>query len=680
MSEPEEVILDGAHHATTAVAALWRRRSGAPERPEVRLVDVRGRLELFTGALFSEALPLGVAEPPAIPNWFARAARRIPRHLVLRHAVGSTDGTQVRLPRAFDARRGRDAAFARYRALATGLTAKAVRGTAEPLAGIGDLLVRDLYLLCESVAVETWLVGELPGLAPDFLDARRHAARERPRPGVLTPLEQRVEAMLADALRTHPRDRPTGVPHAGSPEASLEWARSTARALRHEPAGREPRYRGQAPVSAWGDVTPAPHAPRRGAPVDGIGPSQDDGPMDVTRIRTLVRRPRVRHAPEDEDDDELGMWMVQLDDPQESVEDPMGLQRPADRDEDSDAADLADSLSELPEARLVPAPGRPDEVLASDDPPERTATVAAPEGLPCPTGIAYPEWDWRGERYRPQHVIVREREAAPGDAAWVARALVQHARELERVRRQFERLRPQRLRLRRQTDGPDIDLGAWVTAYADGRAGLPVDDRLYEEVRPARRDASILLLVDVSGSTDSWVADTRRIIDVEKEALLLVCEALDALGDRYAVMAFSGEGPRRVSVSAVKRFEEQNGAVVRRRIAALEPDRFTRSGAALRHASARLAAESSRHRLLLVLSDGKPNDVDVYEGRYGVEDTRQAVAEARLQGLTPFCLTVDRQAPVYLPRIFGPAGYAVIRHAATLPQVLVDVVRLLLRS
>src|SRR5690606_5645632 len=116
-------------------------------------------------------------------------------------------------------------------------------------------------------------------------------------------------------------------------------------------------------------------------------------------------------------------------------------------------------------------------------------------------------------------------------------------------------------------------------------------DRLYEEVRPSRRDLSILLLVDVSGSTDSWVSDTRRIVDVEKEAVLLVCEALEALGDAFAVSAFSGEGPRGVSVWMVKGFHERSGTAVRRRIAALEPDRFTRTGAAIRHATAVLGAQ-----------------------------------------------------------------------------------------
>jgi nitric oxide reductase NorD protein len=195
-----------------------------------------------------------------------------------------------------------------------------------------------------------------------------------------------------------------------------------------------------------------------------------------------------------------------------------------------------------------------------------------------------------------------------------------------------------------------------------------------------RRDIAVSLLVDISGSTDSWLAEQRRIIDVEKEAVLLVCEALDALGDRYAVSAFSGEGPRGVAVHPVKRFGERYGMDTRLRIAGLEHDRYTRMGAALRHATALLCREPAHHRLLLLLTDGKPNDVDLYEGRYGIEDTRQAVAEARLQGAQPFCLTVDREAPSYLPRLFGPGAYTVLRRAQTLPQALVEVVRRLLNG
>src|SRR5690606_25464695 len=150
-------------------------------------------------------------------------------------------------------------------------------------------------------------------------------------------------------------------------------------------------------------------------------------------------------------------------------------------------------------------------------------------------------------------------------------------------------------------------------------------------------------LIDISGSTDSWVSANRRIIDVEREALLLVCVALQGLGEPYSVLAFSGEGPQAVTLREIKSFEENYSNETALRIGALEPQHYTRAGTAIRHATAGLMRQPAAHRLLVLLSDGKPNDRDNYEGRYGVEDMRQAVTEARLQGIFPFCLTIDRQ-------------------------------------
>ena len=228
-------------------------------------------------------------------------------------------------------------------------------------------------------------------------------------------------------------------------------------------------------------------------------------------------------------------------------------------------------------------------------------------------------------------------------------------------------------------DGSEPDIAGWVSACADQRAGLATDGRVYIEHRPSRGDLAVALLADVSASTDGWVSDTRRIVDVEKEALLVVCDALDALGERYGIFAFSGEGPDDVTVVSLKPFGERRTFVVDRRIAALDSDRYTRMGAAIRHTTAMLAREWAGRRLLLILSDGKPNDVDVYEGSYGVEDTRQAVAEARRQGIVVFCLTVDREAPSYAARVFGRKGFVILRHADQLPRVAVDVVRQLVR-
>ncbi|MFB6262923.1 MAG: nitric oxide reductase activation protein NorD [Bradymonadaceae bacterium] len=185
-------------------------------------------------------------------------------------------------------------------------------------------------------------------------------------------------------------------------------------------------------------------------------------------------------------------------------------------------------------------------------------------------------------------------------------------------------------------------------------------------------------MVDVSASTDSWIRGDRRVIDVEKEALLVVCEALDALGDDYAVTTFSGRGPEAVRVRSVKQFDEEYDESIRRRIGRLAPDRYTRCGAALRHATTRVRARGVRHPVVLMLSDGKPNDADLYETQYGIEDTRQAVHEAHMQGVEVFCLTIDREAPTYMDQIFGPDAYAVLHQPDRLPQVLVQLVRRLL--
>ncbi|MEO6446069.1 MAG: VWA domain-containing protein [Gemmatimonadaceae bacterium] len=623
---------------------------------------MHSRLEHFVRATFGVPLTIGVAEPPAIPTWFERLGRRMPRHLVERRTLASTDGLRIRLPRSLPAVVADGGGLARYRLLAVELATRAVRGTPTTLPS--DRLVRDLFLVREAQAVAATLAAELPGLLDESRAARRRERATRPPTELLTAQEAAVEAELLAALEWEPR--PGTVEDTA---ATLSWAQERAVAIQT----LEGPYRGLPAVALWGLVEHAPPEPAR-RPGGTANEDEAHAPRRVTRMQ---RRPKVRQAVEDEDDDHVGLWMIQMDDPQEHVEDPMGLQRPTDRDDDVDPADLADSLSELPEARLVAAPGHAREVLASDDPPvfgvaELNRSVRRP-------GLVYPEWDYRKGAYVEHGAVVRERTALLGDPAWAGSVLVRRAALLAEVRRRFERLRPRRLRLGRQLDGPEVDLAAFVASHADRRAGIGSDNRLYEAVVPARRDVAIALLVDVSGSTDSWIMQDLRVVDVEKEALLVVCDALEALGDPYAIFAFSGEGPECVTVLPIKSFEERSGAAVHRRIAALEPDRYTRMGAAVRHATALLSRKSAAHRLLLVLSDGKPNDVDLYEGRYGIEDSRQAVAEARLQGLHPFCVTIDRHAPAYMPRIFGAGSYAALQHPEHLPAVLVDVLRRLIR-
>lgn len=184
------------------------------------------------------------------------------------------------------------------------------------------------------------------------------------------------------------------------------------------------------------------------------------------------------------------------------------------------------------------------------------------------------------------------------------------------------------------------------------------------------RDLACLILADLSLSTDAHVSDSQRVIDVVRDSLLLLGEALSATGDRFAMLGFSSLKRSHVRCHALKGFATPFDASARGRIAALRPGYYTRIGAAIRHATNLLAEQPATVRLLLILSDGKPHDIDVYEGRYGIEDTRMSIIEARRAGIRPFCVTIDREGIDYLPHVFGPAGFAVLRKPEDLPRRL----------
>ncbi|MEO8452981.1 MAG: hypothetical protein ABI647_24540 [Gemmatimonadota bacterium] len=656
MAEPESVIAEGALLATRLARDLWAKRGVRTATKSPELKDVRRRLELFVAAIFPGAPEIGVADLPAPPSFLSRFARRRTDHLFSPNALASTDGERIRLPGALETLPPAKV-MGRYRLLALEQAARAVRGTPAHTPD-RDPLLRDLYLLAEAAAADSLLVRLLPRLRESLVEGRQEALALRPVVSRASVQERAVEDLVRSVLDADPNAPPSPFTVAATPEASLRWAEQHRATL----VGLRGPYRGTAPVPLWGVMASALESGATAAGRDALAASAPPG-----RTRMLARRPRVRTADENEDDAEPGTWMVRADDLQEKAEDPAGLQRPADRDQQADPGELADALSELPEARLVRSPGVIREVLAGEDPIRR---VPAEASTLEPAAIAYPEWDWRAGAYRARGAIVRELPAEEGDQAWVDAALRHHAAVVRGVRRDFERLRPRRAALKQQRDGTDLDVDAVVAAFADRRGGGVADDRLYIDTKRLRRDVAIGLLVDVSASTDGWVAGDRRIIDVEKEALLIVTEALAALGDPHAIFAFSGEGSNRVEVRALKRFRDPaGGAPLQRRIAALEPSGYTRAGAAIRHATMSLTRQAARHRLLLVLSDGRPNDVDQYEGRYGIEDTRMAVVEARLQGLHCFCLTVDREAPRYATRLFG-RDFAVLRRAERLPAVL----------
>lgn len=673
MAEAEDVITDAALHATNFVQGMWRRhRAHTVPTPTLTLPDVGQRLDLLIVAVFGHACPLRTAQAPARATLLARTFLRQHRPRV-QSAIPATDGTHIWLP----AETGLiDSALAleRFRTVVLQQAMRVARGSAAGAGSGATLLVRDLYLLVEAHAADADLAQLLPGMRAPLQALRAASLNARPALSHFAVGRQPLEAWVRELMAAPFSVCGADALYSPSPEQSTRMARNLAATLQRDssmagwpgtPALFKDWWTGE--LIAPGSATGLPAGSD-----DGSDSSSDPASADPIRSARLTRRPEVREAPDEEDDTRQGAWMIQASAPHEVAEDPFGLQRPTDRDAQTAADDYAESLSELEQARLVSTPGRPKEVLLSDDPPEARARHGGGKGPDEAEHIRYPEWDHRIRAYTESGAIVRLLPAADGPQHWVDRTLAEHRSMLAAIRRRFEMLRGQRAPLRRQLDGDDLDLEACIDARADLQAGHPMAQALYRSQKRTKRDMAILLLIDVSGSTDGWVSSGRRVIDVEREALLLVCIALGAMGEPYAVQAFSGHGPRSVSVRTLKRFDEPYGNQVAMRIAALEPDEYTRAGAAIRHASAALMREPASQRLLLLLSDGKPNDVDVYEGRYGVEDMRRAVIEAKLQGIAPFCLTVDRHAAAYLPGVFGARQYALLSRPSMLPTVLLD--------
>jgi len=662
--------------ATAALAdALEARRARVAQGARiVRLDDVRRRLELLVTAVYDRPIPITTAESARRrPSWRDVLS---PRRLRRPTALPATDGERIQLPRELESTDA-DAALAEYRLMAIEQAERIVRKTAAHVPPAAASIERDLYLLREGQVVDAAIARAVPGLRAALSAARKRALETRPSLTGLSATERAVEGLLRGALSADlmlEAERTVS----DAPDESLAWARERMREI-EDTRGR---YRGIAPVAPWGAVRPRPSrdvplpkadelATFRGSKfgIGQFGHGTGTGGTQSTEGGLEEGSSQFRRD---------GKSVLHDEGPRRVATAGAGSTSKADTDggADESAVDHDEESSE---------PVQSESSVVRDaraDLPRNggRATGRMPAPKPAGEGTEYPEGDWETGDYRPHGAVVRRHEPDVTDDTWGNTVLARHGALVRRLRERFERLRARRTRLNQQRDGDELDLTACVRALVDQRTGYTVDDRLYIAVRPARRGLAIALLIDISGSTDEWIDARRRVIDVEKVALLLASEALDALGDLYAILTFSGKGRGNVRMRTIKAFDETNGQLVRRRVGALQPEGYTRAGAAIRHATALLERQPAAHRLLLIISDGKPNDIDGYEGLAGVEDTRQAIIESRSQGIYPFCLTIDRQGQEYLGRIFGEAGHTVLRNPQQLPMALVRVVKHLLAS
>lgn len=678
-----------------ALDAVREAVSGVPLRQVAR------SLKLFAQALCGTDVAIAPLPEPAAD------AGRTPRSM---RAKVSPDGRTIALPPVLRRHESREENVRHYmvmtaheaghlefgtyalpldrlRDLAEEVSQRYRRPAAGALASLEELfrlypqpgLMRDLWTLLEDARVEYRLQRDYPGLKRDLAALAREAVTTRSLLQGMSVREMVVDALL---LLTTVEAQDFRIPDAIADLVHRAW--ELCRTILCGDATAEEAVRladrvylllEQDAVAGPAGMDAAADAPA--APSDlGAGPRASEETAGAYR-------PVTNWAYRGEMNPELVRGSGADRSEQADARDPgSAFQREAPRRKT--AADAARRQEERDRAADSPVaqgrtPGEAVEaVLELDESP-----AIERQGAEGPGRFLYDEWDGRIQDYRMRWCEVIERGAPEGSAESVEATLAEHGAEVRLLRRYFEALRPPGLRrVPGQPDGEELDLDAVIRLQTDLAAGAEPDDRVYARRERRERDVAVLVLVDLSGSTSRQLdteTGSRRIIDIEKDGLVILSEALEAIGDQYAICGYSGQGRQQVDFVVLKDFDEPAGVRTAQRLGAAEPLQQNRDGAAIRHATRRLLAREAKVRLLLLISDGKPLDAD-YGDEYSLEDTRMALREARTKGVEPFCITVDRDADDYLKRMYGEVRYLIIDRARSLPGRLPRVYTRLTKS
>jgi len=469
-------------------------------------------------------------------------------------------------------------------------------------------------------------------------------------PGLQARYRRLVEAHLAERLP--PEKMP---PDEAAQERAVRQALTDPGSVAALPPLMRKRAKALQPVPLW--LYPAPPADaRRGRAADAAHEADGAGPQEQ-RVENKRYQAERDEAPENEAPlillfraESLLSWAEYL-----------RVNRALDADENPDAGQAAETLEKL---TLTESEQR----VASKVRFDLDLPAASEDDIVVGPGIWLPEWDWKRRIMKPRFCRLQTMTARAATPQPLPERLRRHARKLKN---QFAALAPIRRWQKAQPEGSEIDIDACVRIAADRLAGWHFSGAgAYLNHRPTERDLACLVLADLSLSTDAFANDTQKVIDVIRDSLMLFGEALTSTGDAFAFYGFSSLKRSLVRFHEIKPFERPLDALARGRIAALKPGYYTRMGAAVRRATQLLEKQPANRRLLLILSDGKPHDIDLYEGRYGIEDTRKALFEAREAGIKPFCVTIDREGAGYLPHLFGAGGYTIVRKPEELPDRL----------
>ncbi len=609
-----------------AVGSVWHdyatAQGAAPRFPEaaVRLEDMRGSVAMLVRALDGPE-GLAIAAAPETPSTHRLTLTRRLGHAAEVETLARFDGETLHLPPVIDA----FPETALNRAAYLWLAAQAAfLETDAP----GTGTARDMAVIRSIATAQARARTHLPGLAAHVARMDQHIVETRARPHLPGP-EAAVEGVVRCLLTGEPL--PEGAPDAPRAQSFLP----VAHWLLPDPLRR---------VSASereSDARPAP---------PGIATSTRKRALRENRDEANRRDSFIMHRFEG-----ILSWVESL-----------NLNRMVDQSDEDDAAKAADDQDNITLSRHDQR-AKTRLKLHLDMSPEDAAHEALSDAL------TYPEWDAARGCYLPDHVRVLEtvpdaQESYHPDPA-----------RSRRVRRQFEALRPRRIHRPRQIDGEELDLDALISSRADLLATGRASDRIYQFLRATERDLSVAILMDCSRSTESAVGES-SVIEIARDAVAALATGIDTSGDRLGVWGFSSLKRERVFLHRCKGFDDDLTRGVIDRIGALRPGHYTRLGAAIRHVSARLDTESARHRLLLVLTDGKPNDLDHYEGRHGIEDSARAVREARALGQSVHGVVIDDAGQDWFARIFGRGSFSLLPCPERLTRALPDIYRSLIQE
>jgi len=525
---------------------------------------------------------------------------------------------------------------------------------------VANPLLADILFIRQAYQISLFLLGELPGLQKVYGSLCENLLELRPKRDYLPDQEQALEDVILYLL-SQDTQKQTGP---FSDRAKLYLAIIQCPSLTNlDLSGFEQvrqNYQPFLPVPLWGEIIPT-------ASTNSSSETESGGGANKQSRDKKKRRAERQELDQTKKGDG---FFVSVYDKLMAVSDVINLDRNIKEDEEEDALETADDIDRI-------TLSNPKEKVATQIKMDLDLPANELDESRIEAKRTVHEWHYRKNTFLPNYCAITMREASDEDTGWELDK--EAGKRIRLVRRQFEAFKNDRKLLRAQPEGSDLDIEALVRAQGDLKASGICSDRIYLNTRKTDRDIAVSILMDVSLSTDSWL-DDRRVIDVEKESLAILANGLDAAGDDLSIHTFTSRKRHYIRLDRVKGFEEPLNNKVMQRIGALKPGYYTRIGAAIRVMGEELDARPNKQKLLLILTDGKPNDVDHYEGRYGIEDARKAVQECRRKGITVFGVTIDQEAKDYFPTIFGRGAYHIVGHAARLSQALPKIYRQLVNA